>query len=132
MFVVSKSAVAISAVNLAIYALRVIREIQARTYALAVVSIGSTLPMIFHLLFTTYQCRKKGENLWRDSATSTTEPTGKQLKAAGSCFGEWAVLVCADVVGYEEQHVCVKPEFAVICQGRPQLLRLEAGREREG
>ena len=83
MFIVSKSAVAISAVNLAIYALRVFRELQARRYALAVVSLGSTFPMLFHLAFIIYQCRRKGENWWRDSATSTTEPTGKQLKAAG-------------------------------------------------
>jgi RNA polymerase subunit RPABC4/transcription elongation factor Spt4 len=83
MFIVSKSAVAISAVNLAIYTLRVTREVQARKHALAVVSLGSTRPMIFHLLFTIYQCRKKGNNWWRDSATSTTEPTSGQLKAAG-------------------------------------------------
>ena len=25
------------------------------------------------------------------------------------CFGDWVVFVCADVVGYEEQHVCVRP-----------------------
>jgi hypothetical protein len=87
MFVVSKGAVAISAVNLAIYAPRVICEVQAKKYALAVVSLGSTCPMVFHLLFTTYQCRKKGENLWRDSATSTTEPTSGQLEAAGSALG---------------------------------------------
>jgi hypothetical protein len=84
MFIVSKSAVAISALNLAIYApLRVLREVQAGKYALVVISLCSTLPMIFHLLFTTYQCRKKGENWWRDSAENTKEPTSRQLKAAG-------------------------------------------------
>ena len=83
MFIVSKSAVAISAVNLAIYSLRLLREVQARRYALAVVSLGSMSPMIFHLLFTIYQCRTKGENWWRDSAASTTELTSGQLKAAG-------------------------------------------------
>lgn len=92
MFVVSKSAVAISAVNLAIYALRVIREVQAGKYALAVVSIGSTLPMIFHLLFTTYQCRKKGEDWWRDSAENSKEPTSRQLKAAGFALGSGLFL----------------------------------------
>lgn len=84
MFIVSKSAVAISALNLAIYApLKVLREVQAGKYALVVISLCSTLPMIFHLLFTTYQCRKKGENWWRDSAENTKEPTSRQLKAAG-------------------------------------------------
>jgi RNA polymerase subunit RPABC4/transcription elongation factor Spt4 len=83
MFIVSKSAVAISAVNLAIHALRVTRKLQARRYALAVVSLGSMSPMIFHLLFTVYQCRTKGENWWRDSAASSTEPTRGQLKGAG-------------------------------------------------
>lgn len=92
MFIVSKSAVAISAVNFAIYALRVFREVQARKYTLAVVSLGSTCPMMFHLLFTVYQCRKKGGNWWRDSATSTTEPTGRQLKAAGFAVGNGLLL----------------------------------------
>ena len=87
MFIVSKSAVAIPAVNLPIYTLRVTREVQAGKHALAVVSLGSTLPMLFHLAFTIYQCRKKGENWWRDSATSTTEPTGRQWKAAGFALG---------------------------------------------
>jgi hypothetical protein len=87
MFIVSKGAVAISAVNLAIYALRMLREVQAGKYALAVVSLCSTLPMSFHLLFTIYQCRTKGENWWRDSVTSTTEPTSGQLKAAGFALG---------------------------------------------
>lgn len=92
MFIVSKSAVAISAVNLAIYALRVFRELQAGKHALAVVSLGSTLPMLFHLAFTIYQCRKKGENWWRDSVTSTTEPTGRQLRAAGFALGSGLFL----------------------------------------
>lgn len=92
MFVVSKSAVAISAGILDIYALRVMREVQAGKYALAVVSLGSTLPMIFHLLFTIYQCRKKGENWWRDSAENTKEPTSRQLKAAGFALGSGLFL----------------------------------------
>jgi hypothetical protein len=86
MFVVSKSAVAISAVNLAIYSLRLVRELQAGRFVQATVSFGSMFPMVFYLSFTIYQCRKKGENWWRDSATPT-EPTRGQLQSASFALG---------------------------------------------
>lgn len=36
---------------------------------------------------------------------------GQAVEGGGLCFGEWSVSVRADLVGYEEQHVCVKSSF---------------------
>jgi hypothetical protein len=33
------------------------------------------------------------------------------VEGCGFCFGDWVVFICADVVGHEEQHVCIKPCF---------------------
>lgn len=86
MFIVSKSAVAISGVNFAIYSLRLFRELQAGKLIYATVSFGSMLPMVFHLFVMISLCRKNGEHWWRDSATAT-EPTLGQLKAAAFALG---------------------------------------------
>ena len=89
MFMVSKGAVAIASVNLAIYSLRLVRELQASKYALAIVSLGSMSPMVFYLVFAFYQCRQKGEDWWRDSADpkKPSQPNQGQLKAAAFALG---------------------------------------------
>jgi hypothetical protein len=89
MFMVSKGAVAIAAVNLAIYPLRLVRELQASKYALAIVSLGSMSPMVFYLVFVIFQCRQKGEDWWRDSADpeKLSQPTQGRLKAAAFALG---------------------------------------------
>lgn len=92
MFVMSKGSVAVAVVNIAVYSLRLLLNLQAGNFLNAGICFGSMCPMAWYLRAMIGFCRERGESWWRDAAAATKEPASFELKMASFAFGTGVFL----------------------------------------